>query len=77
MKEEEILKDLEKTTSEMLDGLQAFLPNINKLKELMDSKLDEDSKKIVDEFSEKAKGLEISELMKLKDECLQKLENGG
>lgn len=77
MKEEEILKDLEKTTSEMLDGLQAFLPNINKLKELMDSKLDEDSKKIVDEFSEKAKGLEISELMKLKDEYLQKLENGG
>lgn len=77
MKEEEILKDLEKTTSEMLDGLQAFLPNINKLKELMNSKLDKDSKKIVDEFSEKAKGLEISELKKLKDEYLQKIENGG
>jgi len=77
MKEEEILKDLEKTTSEMLEGLKTFLPNINKLKDLMDSKLDEDSKKIVDEFSEKAKGLEISELKKLKDEYLQKLENGG
>jgi hypothetical protein len=77
MKEEEILKDLEKTTSEMLDGLQAFLPNINKLKELMNSKLDEDSKKIVDEFSAKSKGLEISELKKLKDEYLQKIENGG
>ena len=77
MKEEEILKDLEKTTSEMLDGLQAFLPNINKLKELMNSKLDEDSKKIVDEFSAKSKGLEISELKKLKNEYLQKIENGG
>ena len=41
------------------------------------SKLDEDSKKIVDEFSAKSKGLEISELKKLKDEYLQKIENGG
>jgi hypothetical protein len=41
MKEEEILKDFEKTTSEMLDSLQTFLPGINKLKNLMDSKLTE------------------------------------
>ena len=37
----------------------------------------EDSKKIVDEFSAKSKGLEISELKKLKAEYLQKIENGG
>ena len=76
MKEEEILKDFEKTTSEMLEGLQTFLPGINKLKTLMESKLDESEKAMIDEFSEKAKGLEISELFELKKVYENKLKDG-
>ena len=76
MKEEEILKDFEKTTSEMLDSLQTFLPGINKLKNLMDSKLDENQKEIIDEFSQKSKGLDISQLTELKEEYLKKINNG-
>jgi hypothetical protein len=76
MKEEEILKDFEKTTTEMLDGLKTFLPNIQKLKTLMDSKLDENQKEIIDEFSQKAKGLDISQLTELKEEYLKKINNG-
>jgi hypothetical protein len=76
MKEEEILKDFEKTTSEMLDSLQTFLPGINKLKNLMDSKLTENQKEIIDEFSKKAEGLEISELTELKKVYENKLNNG-
>ena len=76
MKEEEILKDFEKTTSEMLDSLQTFLPGINKLKNLMDSKLTETQKEVIDEFSRKAEGLEISKLTELKEEYLKKINNG-
>jgi hypothetical protein len=76
MKEEEILKDFEKTTSEMLDSLQTFLPGINKLKNLMDSKLTENQKEIIDEFSQKSKGLDISQLTELKEEYLKKINNG-
>lgn len=76
MKEEEILKDFEERTSEMLEGLQTFLPGINKLKELMNSKLDESQKAMIDEFSEKAKGLEISELFELKKVYENKLKDG-
>ena len=76
MKEEEILKDFEKTTSEMLDSLQTFLPGINKLKNLMDSKLTETQKEVIDEFSQKAEGLEISELTELKKVYENKLNNG-
>jgi hypothetical protein len=76
MKEEEILKDFEKTTSEMLDSLQTFLPGINKLKNLMDSKLTETQKEVIDEFSKKAQGLEISELTELKKVYENKLNNG-
>lgn len=76
MKEEEILKDFEKTTSEMLEGLQTFLPGINKLKTLMESKLDKNQKAMIDEFSEKAKGLEISELFELKKVYENKLKDG-
>jgi len=76
MKEEEILKDFEKTTSEMLDSLQTFLPGINKLKNLMDSKLTETQKEVIDEFSQKAEGLEISKLTELKEEYLKKINNG-
>ena len=76
MKEEEILKDFEKTTSEMLEGLQTFLPGINKLKTLMESKLDKSQKAMIDEFSEKAKGLEISELFELKKVYENKLKDG-
>jgi hypothetical protein len=76
MKEEEILKDFEKTTSEMLDSLQTFLPGINKLKNLMDSKLTETQKEVIDEFSKKAEGLEISELTELKKVYENKLNNG-
>ena len=76
MKEEEILKDIEKTTSEMLDSLQTFLPGINKLKNLMDSKLTETQKEVIDEFSQKAEGLEISKLTELKEEYLKKINNG-
>jgi hypothetical protein len=75
-KEEEILKDFEKTTSEMLDSLQTFLPGINKLKNLMDSKLTETQKEVIDEFSKKAQGLEISELTELKKVYENKLNNG-
>lgn len=75
-KEEEILKDFEKTTSEMLDSLQTFLPGINKLKNLMDSKLTETQKEVIDEFSQKAEGLEISELTELKKVYENKLNNG-
>lgn len=75
-KEEEILKDFEKTTSEMLDSLQTFLPGINKLKNLMDSKLTETQKEVIDEFSQKAEGLEISKLTELKEEYLKKINNG-
>jgi hypothetical protein len=74
MKEEEILKDFEKTTSEMLDSLQTFLPGINKLKNLMDSKLTETQKEVIDEFSKKAEGLEISELTELKKVYENKLK---
>lgn len=76
MKEEEILKDFEKTTSEMLDSLQTFLPGINKLKNLMNSKLTETQKEVIDEFSQKAEGLEISKLTELKEEYLKKINNG-
>ena len=76
MKEEEILKDFEKTTSEMLDSLQTFLPGINKLKNLMDSKLTDTQKEVIDEFSQKAEGLEISKLTELKEEYLKKINNG-
>ncbi len=76
MKEEEILKDFEKTTSEMLDSLQTFLPGINKLKNLMDSKLTDTQKEVIDEFSQKAEGLEISELTELKKVYENKLNNG-
>ena len=76
MKEEEILKDFEKTTSEMLDSLQTFLPGINKLKNLMDSKLTKTQKEVIDEFSQKAEGLKISELTELKKVYENKLNNG-
>ena len=46
------------------------------LKELMDSKLDESQKAMIDEFSEKAKGLEISELFELKKVYENKLKDG-
>lgn len=70
------LKDFEITANKMLDSLKEFLPNMEALKSLSNVKLDEDSKKIIDEFSQKAKDLDIAELTKLKDEYLQKLENG-
>ena len=73
--DKETLESFEKSATEMLDGLKAFLPSIEKLKTLKAVELDEDSQSIVDEFSEKGKGLSIEELLKLKEEYLQKLDN--
>ena len=74
--DKESLKDFERTANKMLDSLQEFLPNIEALKTLAISEIDEDSKKLVDEFSEKAKDLNVIELTKLKEEYLQKLKDG-
>ena len=74
--DKEALKDFERTANKMLDSLQEFLPNIEALKTLAISEIDEDSKKLVDEFSEKAKDLNVTELTKLKEEYLQKIKDG-
>ena len=70
------LKDFEITANKMLDSLQEFLPNMEALKSLSKTKISESQQEVVDEFSQKAKDLDIAELTKLKDEYLQKLENG-
>jgi len=70
------LKDFEITCNKMLDSLKEFLPNMEALKSLSKTKISVSQQEVVDEFSEKAKGLDIPELTKLKDEYLQKLENG-
>ena len=71
----ETLENFEKTANEMLDSLKAFAPSIEPLKDLVDVELDDEAKSIVDEFSEKGKGLSLQELMKLKKEYLQKFED--
>tara|TARA_R110002167_G_scaffold85996_1_gene232942 strand:+ start:2171 stop:2395 length:225 start_codon:yes stop_codon:yes gene_type:complete len=70
-KTEKELKDFQETANKMLDSLQEFLPNMEALKNLSKNKITESQQKIVDEFSEKAKGLNIAELTKLKDEYLK------
>jgi len=70
------LKDFEITANKMLDSLQEFLPNMEALKSLSKTKISESQQEVVDEFSEKAKGLDISELTKLKEVYEKKLNNG-
>jgi len=68
------LKDFEITANKMLDSLKEFLPNMEALKTLSKTKISESQQEVVDEFSEKAKGLDITELTKLKDEYLKRIE---
>jgi alcohol dehydrogenase YqhD (iron-dependent ADH family) len=71
---EKELKDFEITCDKMLDSLKEFLPNMEALKSLSKTKISESQQEVVDEFSEKAKGLDITELTKLKDEYLKRIE---
>lgn len=68
------LKDFERTANKMLDSLKEFLPNMEALKSLSKTKISEGQQEVVDEFSEKAKGLDITELKRLKDEYLKRIE---
>tara|TARA_R110002074_G_scaffold250980_1_gene422627 strand:+ start:184 stop:420 length:237 start_codon:yes stop_codon:yes gene_type:complete len=70
------LKDFEITANKMLDSLKEFLPNMEALKTLSKTKISENQKEVVDEFSEKAKGLDITALIKLKEEYLKRIDNG-
>jgi alcohol dehydrogenase YqhD (iron-dependent ADH family) len=70
------LKDFERTANKMLESLQEFLPNMEALKSLSKTKISESQQKVVDEFSEKAKGLDISELTKLKEVYEKKIKDG-
>ena len=71
---EKELKDFEITANKMLDSLKEFLPNMEALKTLSKTKISESQQEVVDEFSEKAKGLDITELIRLKDEYLKRIE---
>ncbi|MBG7631681.1 MAG: hypothetical protein IZT56_14790 [Bacteroidetes bacterium] len=73
---EKELKDFEITCNKMLDSLKDFLPNMEALKSLSKTKISESQKEVVDEFSEKAKGLDITALIKLKEEYLKRIDNG-
>ena len=73
---EKKLKDFEITCNKMLDSLKDFLPNMEALKTLSKTKISESQKEVVDEFSEKAKGLDITELIRLKEEYLKRIDNG-
>tara|TARA_R110000803_G_scaffold207029_1_gene274681 strand:- start:401 stop:637 length:237 start_codon:yes stop_codon:yes gene_type:complete len=73
---EKELKDFEITCNKMLDSLKDFLPNMEALKTLSKTKISESQKEVVDEFSEKAKGLDITELIRLKEEYLKRIDNG-
>jgi hypothetical protein len=73
---EKELKDFEVTANKMLDSLKEFLPNMEALKSLSKTKISEGEQEVVDEFSEKAKGLDITALIKLKEEYLKRIDNG-
>jgi hypothetical protein len=73
---EKELKDFEITCNKMLDSLKDFLPNMAALKTLSKTKISESQQEVVDEFSEKAKGLDITALIKLKEEYLKRIDNG-
>jgi len=73
---EKELKDFEVTANKMLDSLKEFLPNMEALKSLSKTKISESQQEVVDEFSEKAKGLDITALIKLKEEYLKRIDNG-
>ena len=73
---EKELKDFEITCNKMLDSLKDFLPNMAALKTLSKTKISKSQQEVVDEFSEKAKGLDITALIKLKEEFLKRIENG-
>jgi len=73
---EKELKDFEVTANKMLDSLKEFLPNMEALKSLSKTKISESEQEVVDEFSEKAKGLDITALIKLKKEYLKRIDNG-
>jgi hypothetical protein len=73
---EKELKDFEVTANKMLDSLKEFLPNMEALKSLSKTKISESEQEVVDDFSKKAKGLDITELIKLKEEYLKRIDNG-
>ena len=73
---EKELKDFEITCNKMLDSLKDFLPNMAALKTLSKTKISKSQQEVVDEFSEKAKGLDITALIKLKEEYLKRIDNG-
>ncbi len=73
---EKELKDFEVTADKMLDSLKEFLPNMEALKSLSKTKISESEQEFVDEFSEKLKGLDITALIKLKEEYLKRIDNG-
>ena len=73
---EKELKDFEITCNKMVDSLKDFLPNMEALKTLSKTKISESQQEVVDEFSEKAKGLDITALIKLKEEYLKRIDNG-
>ena len=71
---EKELKDFEITCNKMVDSLKDFLPNMEALKTLSKTKISESQQEVVDEFSEKAKSLDITALIKLKEEYLKRIE---
>lgn len=73
---EKELKDFEVTANKMLDSLKEFLPNMEALKSLSKTKISESEQEVVDEFSEKLQGLDITALIKLKEEYLKRIDNG-
>ena len=73
---EKELKDFEVTANKMLDSLKEFLPNMEALKSLSKTKISESEQEVVDEFSEKLQGLDITALIKLKEEYLKRIDDG-